>query len=299
MRKVLWLFLLLPICGVAQVSIIPQPSKVEFKHGFFVYKNGLSIKMSEADYISTNIEKQFADRLFGSKEWKVPAYSDKAKNVVLQLNPGKHDGPDETYRIKVSADSILIQANTYRGLFYACQSVSQLIITSVLNYEIPCLEITDTPHYDYRGMHLDVCRHFFSKDVVKQYIDLLAQLKLNVFHWHLTDDQGWRIEIKKYPKLTEVGAWRTEKNGTRYGGFYTQDDIREVVTYARERFVTIIPEIEMPGHSSAAIAAYPWLGCEPEKKVIVPINWGVKKDIYCPGDSTFRFLKDVLDELMK
>ena len=295
--KIVLILILFPFFCHAQLSIIPKPSKVEFKPGFFVFKNGLSIKMSEADEVSTSIEKQFAERLFGSKEWKVPAFTPQAKNVVLQLTPGNHNAANENYRIRIFTDSILIEANTYCGLFYGCQSVTQLVINSVLNYEIPCAEITDTPQYSYRGMHLDVCRHFFSKEVVKQYIDLLGQLKLNVFHWHLTDDQGWRIEIKKYPKLTEVGAFRTEKDGTKYGGFYTQNDIKEIVAYAQERFVSIIPEIEMPGHSTAAIAAYPWLGCNPSNKINVATTWGVKKDIYSPGDSTFQFLKDVLDEV--
>ena len=145
-------------------------------------------------------------------------------------------------------------------------------------------------------MHLDVCRHFFSKDFIKKYIDQLAYYKINTFHWHLTDDQGWRIEIKKYPKLTEVGAWRMEKDGTKYGGYYTQDDIREIVAYANERYITIIPEIEMPGHSVAALAAYPHLGCTGEP-LTVPNTWGIKKDIYAPTDTVFRFFEDVMDEV--
>lgn len=152
------------------------------------------------------------------------------------------------------------------------------------------------PAFSYRGMHLDVCRHFFSKEIIKQYIDTLSKYKLNYFHWHLTDDQGWRIEIKKYPKLTQVGAWRKEKDGSIYGGFYTQDDVREIVKYGQEKSITIVPEIEMPGHSSAAIAAYPWLGCN-GKQIEVPNRWGIFKDIYCPTDSTFQFLRDVLDEV--
>jgi hexosaminidase len=150
--------------------------------------------------------------------------------------------------------------------------------------------------FEYRGMHLDVSRHFFSKEIVKQYIDTLAKYKLNYFHWHLTDDQGWRIEIKKYPLLTSVGAWRKEKDGSTYGGYYSQEDIRSIVKYAQERGVTVIPEIEIPGHSSAAIAAYPWLGCI-GKQIEVPNRWGIFKDVYCPTDSTFQFLRDVLDEV--
>ncbi|MDB5284206.1 MAG: beta-N-acetylhexosaminidase, partial [Bacteroidota bacterium] len=242
MRTLVLITLLFPLWCIAQVNIIPKPDNVVFKPGYFRFKNGLSIKMSEADEVSTSIQKLFAERLFNSKEWKVPAFSEQAKNIVLKLIPGNHDGSEENYRIRVSVDSILVESKTYRGLFYGCQSVTQLVINSVLNYEIPCVEIIDTPQYQYRGMHLDVCRHFFPKEVVKQYIDLLGQLKMNVFHLHLTDDQAWRIEIKKYPKLTEVGGWRTEKDGKKYGGFYTQNDIQEIVAYAKERFVTVIPE---------------------------------------------------------
>ena len=158
------------------------------------------------------------------------------------------------------------------------------------------MDITDYPAYQWRGMELDCSRHFFPKKVIEQYLDLMAQLKLNVLHWHLTDDQGWRIEIKKYPKLTETGAWRTEKDGSRYGGYYTQEDIKEIVAYAAARYITIVPEIEMPGHSTAAIAAYPGLSCEAGDKK-VPNAWGVKKDIYCPNEFTLQFLKDVLDEV--
>ncbi len=150
--------------------------------------------------------------------------------------------------------------------------------------------------YAYRGMHLDVSRHFFSKEIVKQYIDTLAKYQLNYFHWHLTDDQGWRIEIKKYPKLTEVGAWRKEKDSTTYGGFYTQDDVHEIVKYASSKSITVIPEIDLPGHSTAAIAAYPFLGCT-GKPVSVSNRWGIHKDILCPTDTTFHFLFNVLDEI--
>ncbi len=150
--------------------------------------------------------------------------------------------------------------------------------------------------YPYRGMHLDISRHFFSKDIVKQFIDTLADCNINYFHWHLTDDQGWRIEIKKYPLLTEVGAWRIEKDGTKYGGFYTQQDIKEVVAYATSKGITIVPEIDLPGHSTAAIAAYPFLSCHGQA-IPVSNHWRIHKDILCPSDSTFRFLYDVLDEV--
>lgn len=150
--------------------------------------------------------------------------------------------------------------------------------------------------YAYRGMHLDVSRHFFTKEVVKQFIDTLADCHINYFHWHLTDDQGWRIEIKKYPLLTKVGAWRTEKDGTVYGGFYTQQDIKEVVAYATSKGITIVPEIDLPGHSTAAIAAYPFLGCV-EETPAVSNHWGIHRDILSPSDTTFKFLFAVFDEV--
>lgn len=221
---------------------------------------------------------------------------------VSELRPVRLDKPHtatcfgpEGYVLIISHDETTIYAKAPIGFENGKRSLQQ--ITSVYrDSKIPPIEIVDYPRYAYRGMHLDVCRHFFSKDFIKKYIDLLAVYKLNTFHWHLTDDQGWRIQIKKYPRLTEVGAWRTEKDGKRYGGYYTQEDVREIVAYAEERYITVIPEIEMPGHSSAALAAYPQLGCTGQQ-LKVPDSWGIKKDIYAPGDSTFRFFEDVMDEV--
>ena len=201
----------------------------------------------------------------------------------------------EGYYLTISHDNIKIEANTLQGLFYGLQSWRQ-ILASNLNTPIPCCHIIDHPSYSYRAMHLDVCRHFFSKEFIKKYIDQLAYYKINTLHWHLTDDQGWRIEIKKYPKLTETGSWRIEKDSSRYGGYYTQEDIKEIVAYAQARFITIIPEIEMPGHSSAALAAYPHLGCTGDG-ICVSTTWGIKKDIYAPTDTVFRFFEDVMDEV--
>jgi len=299
MRLILLLALSFSLpCFAQVVNIIPNPSKIEMKEGFMDFKQGLSIRTHGDDAELMAITRQFGNSLFGSKEWKVPQSKTDARLIILQLMPALNaKGTDESYSIRVFTDSVLIQAHTYRGLFYGCQSATQLFINSVLTNEIPCMEITDTPQYGWRGLHLDVCRHFFPADVVKQYIDLMVKLKMNVFHWHLTDDQGWRIEIKKYPRLTEVGAWCTQKDGFKYGGYYTQQEIKEIVAYAAERYITVIPEIELPGHSSAAIAAYPFLSCTPNEPKAIPTTWGIKKDIYCPSDSTFHFLTDVLDEV--
>ena len=288
-----------PFCVLAQgINVVPKPASVQIETGFFIYQKGLGVKMDEADEISTAIMAQFATSLFSTHLFTPPTATDKGKNIVLQLlTDSLYTAPVGSYRVRVFKDSVLIQAHSHCGLSFGCQTVKQLFFNSSLTHQIPCLEIIDSPSYAWRGLLLDVSRHFFSKQIILEYIDLLAALKMNVLHWHLTDDQGWRIEIKKYPKLTEVGAWRTEKNGSKYGGFYTQQDIKEIVEYAAQRYITIVPEIEMPGHSSAAIAAYPQLSCNPAQVKQVANTGGIKKDILCPTPFTFQFLKDVLSEV--
>ncbi|MFI5134969.1 MAG: beta-N-acetylhexosaminidase, partial [Chitinophagales bacterium] len=215
----------------------------------------------------------------------------------------------EGYELSVLKNEIKITAKDGAGLFYGLQSLEQLFPNKQTSkFKIPCCEIKDYPRYAWRGMMLDVSRHFFSKEEVEQFIDYLAAYKLNTFHWHLTDDQGWRIEIKKYPQLTEVGAWRSgtliglyslhpQFDSIRHGGYYTQDDIREVVAYAQKRFINIVPEIEMPGHSTAALAAYPQLACSGDH-FEVEKNWGEFKDVLCPTPETISFMEDVLSEVM-
>jgi hexosaminidase len=212
--------------------------------------------------------------------------------IELTTKPGL--GP-EGYELTVTPERVIIRASQPAGIFYGKQTLQQL-----LPGPIPCLHIEDRPRFPWRGAMLDVARHFFPKEFVKRYIDLLALHKLNTLHLHLTDDQGWRVEIKKYPKLTEVGSWRAETNGDgkRYGGFFTQDDLREIVAYAAERHITVVPEIEMPGHGLAALTAYPELSCTggPFK---VRTRWGVEPDVYCAGnEKTFAFVQDVLDEVL-
>jgi len=214
---------------------------------------------------------------------------------------------NEGYRLSSQSTGVVIESPTEAGLFYGLQTFRQLLHAGEPG-TVPRVEITDAPRFSYRGMHLDVGRHFFPVAFVEQYIDLLSRYKFNTFHWHLTEDQGWRIEIKAYPKLTEVGSCRREtvvaKNfnpyigdSTRYCGFYTQDEIRQVVAYAAARHITIIPEIEMPGHSKAALAAYPELACTPGPFEVGTV-WGVEDDIYCPSEATFTFLEGVLTEVM-
>ncbi|MFQ5536841.1 MAG: beta-N-acetylhexosaminidase [Gemmatimonadota bacterium] len=227
-------------------------------------------------------------------------------------------GPREGYHLIIAPQEISLTAADHAGISYGLQTLTQLLPSdleekgsprrSIKKLKIPAGVIDDAPRFPYRGMHLDVGRHFFGPTFVMRYIDLLARYKINRFHWHLTEDQGWRIEIKRYPKLTRVGAWRAQTqvgrerepfrgDGQRYGGYYTQDEIREIVAYAQERYVTIIPEIEMPGHSLAALAAYPELACT-EGPFQVGERWGVYEDIYCPKEETFEFLKNVLLEVM-
>jgi hexosaminidase len=217
--------------------------------------------------------------------------------------------PEEGYRLRIEPRGVVI-AGRPAGLFYGAQSVLQLAAArngSV--FTLPALEIQDQPRFPYRGLHLDSSRHMFPVEFLKRYLDWMARYKLNTFHWHLTDDQGWRAEIKKYPRLAEVASMRKETlvghspqsttyDGKPYGGFYTQEQIRDVVAYAHERFITVIPEIEMPGHSLAALAAYPELACT-AGPFETATTWGVFKDVFCPKETTFQFLENVLTEVME
>jgi len=224
---------------------------------------------------------------------------------------------EEAYELRVTSTGVSIAASDPAGVFYAFQTLRQLLPAEIessdpvdgILWVLPEVEIEDAPRFPYRGMHLDVGRHFFDVDFVKKYIDTMARFKLNRFHWHLTEDQGWRIEIDAYPKLTEIGAWRSESpvgdslepyvgDGVPHGGFYTKDQVREVVAYAAARFVTVIPEIEMPGHATAAIAAYPELGCTDEQ-LQVSTTWAVHDTIYCPQEATFEFVETVLSEVVE
>ena len=307
------LFLIIPLffsCTqednqIVEIGIIPKPLFQQINNGVFILNEDIRFisddELSEVSnyfklYIKENYQLSFAPH----KE---------AKEIVFNIDDAITN--EEGYKLKIQENNILIVSKNSKGAFYAVQSLLQLlpIKSNNLAIAIPCLELRDEPQFKYRGMHLDVGRHFFSIDFIKKYIDLIARLKMNTFHWHLTEDQGWRIEIKKYPKLQEIAAYRNETlvghyndqphqfDGEKYGGFYTQEQIKEVVAYAQTRQVTIIPEIEMPGHSQAAIAAYPVLGCTGEQ-VEVATKWGVFDEVYCPKESTFKFLEDVIDEVV-
>lgn len=231
---------------------------------------------------------------YGKGSWKYGA------EITTRIETGS----PESYRLDITPGGAAIVAGDSAGLFYAMQTLQQLAAAAS---PIRAIHIEDRPRFPYRGMHLDVARHFMPVEFVKRYIDLMSRYKMNTFHWHLTDDQGWRIEIEKYPRLTEVGGCRKEtmleKNFTPYVGdgkpvcgFYTKDEIRDVIAYARQRFVTVIPEIEMPGHAKAALAAYPEFACTPGP-FEVRTTWGVDDDVFCPKEETFRFIEDVLAEV--
>lgn len=237
------------------------------------------------------------------------------KNYIQFLRPTlpmEHAGAPSSglYALKVEPEGVQIEGFEV-GQFYAIQTLLQMLAPRDENtHQVPATMIIDSPRFSYRGMHLDVARHFMPVEFVKKYIDLMSQYKFNYFHWHLTDDQGWRIPIKKYPRLTEIGSTRPETvkernltpyigDGIPHGGFYTREQIKEVVKYAKERHITVVPEIELPGHASAALAAYPQFGCKTDYKYKVQTTWGIFKEVYCPTEETFKFLEDVLAETIK
>jgi len=289
----------------AQNSFIPQPQQLELKKGTLVLGNKITINpdpnFPEIDYLM----KQFKS-ITGKNLTKTTSNNfDNTINIIYLAAPKNSN--EEYYELDINQNGISIAAPTNRGIFLGIQTLLQLIEEHKKDLKLPYLKIKDEPKFAYRGMHLDVCRHFFTVNEVKNYLDYLAAYKYNKFHWHLTDDQGWRIEIKKYPKLTEVGAWRNGSqvgaysdmkfDDKKYGGFYTQEQIKEVVAYAAKLHIDVIPEIEMPGHAQAALAAYPNLGCTDEKLEVWK-TWGVSEDIFCPKEETFQFLQDVMDEVI-
>jgi hexosaminidase len=291
-----------------QINIIPKPLSIKFEIGVFkldnktqiVYDNGLK---NHAEFLAQYIK--FLQNIDLAITEKKEAIS---KNTIsLNINGNTND--NEEYEIIIEPSKIIVSGNP-KGVFYAIQSLRQLVSDSK---NIPCMKILDKPRFGYRGMHLDVSRHFMPKEFVKKYIDFLAMYKMNIFHWHLVDDQGWRLEIKKYPKLTEIGAWRADRSGitwreclpqkpgekTTYGGFYTQEEIKDIVKYAQDRFVTIIPEIEMPGHCLEVLAAYPQYSCTGGPFTVATGTYWPPTEAYCAGnDETFTFLQDVLTEVM-
>ncbi len=287
--------------AISQRSVIPSPVSYSTIDGFFSLNEELAVNSENVpsgiiDYASDRFTKIFGMRVVISQNAKDLIFK-KVSNV-----------PVDYYSINVN-ENIIITYSSDASCFYAINSLFQLIEGSEGHYTISKCFLKDYPKFSWRGLHLDVSRHFFTVDEVKRYIDLMAMYKFNKFHWHLTDDQGWRIEIKKYPKLTAIGAWRDSTvndhystnprtySVERYGGFYTQEQIKEIVQYAANRYVTVIPEIEMPGHARAALSAYPELSCTGKQQGVEGL-WGVFDDIFCAHESSIEFLKDVLDEVM-
>ena len=288
-----------------KMNIIPQPVNFIKRSGF--YKLGKTITVKRSNNIEKIIEvlKKELLKLTGLKI----EFTSK-EDADLQLIIDNHILNSEGYRLTVNTDGIQISAGKKAGLFYGCITLLQIISRT----GIPFCEIKDEPRFKWRGMHLDVSRHFFSIKFIKRYIDLLALHKLNVFHWHLTDDNGWRIEIKKYPQLTEVCGWRKnlehlpwnerqnskEKGDGIYGGFYTQEEIKDIVKYAAERFIIVVPEIEMPGHTSEVFAAFPQFSCREKKLEVATGGYWPNLDIFCAGkEETFNFLEDILSEIIQ
>jgi hexosaminidase len=290
--------------------IIPKPNEIVSVVGNFKLSPNTVIvcpknDMTEGVYLQKYLQKQYGISLKVSSD-----YTTKFAKIYFTLTVPDTLTTNEEYKLEVTPKYISINAHSNAGMFYAVQSLIQLMpATKIANLSIPCVKINDEPRYKWRGMHLDCSRHFFTKTEVKKYIDYLALYKFNTFHWHLTDDQGWRIEIKQYPRLTQISSQRKETlvgkpsdkpkyDHKPYGGFYTQADIKEIVAYADERHITIVPEIEMPGHSLAALAAYPQLSCT-GGPFETYTTWGVSDDVFCAGnDSTFIFLQNVLSEVM-
>jgi len=346
MKNLICLLLLAPCFALSQtktnLNIIPQPVSIQMGNGQFTLTKKTVIVASDAeDRKTANYLNDYLQQTYG---FRLDVDKRESKNYIRLTTKKFIKAPDkDAYNLTVTPEGVAILGDTYEGTFYGVQTLIQLLPTTpnftlrqaqgqTPNFSVPVVAIQDYPRFAYRGMHLDVGRHFFPPSFVKRYIDYLALHKLNYFHWHLTEDQGWRIEIKKYPKLMSEAAYRngtitgrypgTGNDNLRYGGYYTQDEVREIVKYAADRRITVIPEIEMPGHSSAAIAAYPWLSCFPLERTVIPYHpsqestrpdvpagaahvklvqetWGVFEDIYCAGkDSTFLFLQDVLDEVM-
>ncbi len=292
-------------------TIMPEPANLMARPGVFELSAETSILATNEPGVA-EVKRYFKGLISAATGFNL----EEAGNADIEFKLDQSITHPEAYQLSVSPDKVLLTAGSSAGLFYGVQTLRQLLPYQIegegsenVDWYIPAVEIEDEPRFSYRGMHLDVGRHFFPPEFIKEYIDLIAMHKMNTFHWHLTEDQGWRIEIKKYPRLTEVGAWRDgtlighlgnnprKYDGERYGGFYTQEEVKEIVAYAAERHVTVIPEIELPGHSLAALAAYPGLGCTAGPFAVAQ-HWGVFEDIYCPKEETFSFLEDVLTEVM-
>jgi hexosaminidase len=307
------------------VEIIPEPVSVEERGGYFNLTSSIEIYTTgdaEVDKIAEYFQEQFELVSGFNLEFKKIEDRRNDQGIIFELLPGADSLGDEGYLLNVKRRKIELSAHQPAGLFRGVQTLFQLMPPAIygdellenIEWKIPRVIIYDKPRYAWRGMHLDVSRHFFPKEFVLRYIDMIAMHKMNVFHWHLTDDNGWRIEIDKYPKLTEIAAWHVDRDDMHWrdvtppepgeaatiGGFYTKDEVREVVQYAADRHITILPEIEMPGHVCEVLAAYPELSCTGGPFYVQPGTYWPNIDIFCAGnDETFEFLEGVLDEVIE
>jgi len=305
-------------------SIVPHPQSIEMQKGSCKFK-GIIFNCDPAlDAKTVKMFMKFADQmtLITAKTSSVATPVGLAKAVANDKITGlvafkDSSVPAEAYTLEIKPKIVIIHANDFNGFFYAVQTIKQMLPEAIYGktpapderWSLPCCTIKDEPRFKYRGMHLDSCRHFWTVEEVKKYLDVMAMYKLNRFHWHITEDQGWRIEIKKYPKLTEIGAVRNgtqigkdrnSNDGIRYGGYYTQDQVREIVAYADALGIVVIPEVDLPGHMQAALAAYPELGCEGSEPQPYEVwtRWGVSKQVLCVGkEKTMKFLEDVVCEV--
>lgn len=288
--------------NTSTLNLIPKPQEVILSNGNFILSRETNLININAD---VKLVDYFIEKIKSLTGIEISTSNSKAQEVKIIMHvEEKSDLSNESYSLMISEKEIKISASTNEGIFRGLQTIFQLIPAEVkikknfTEIKLQCCMIKDEPKFLWRGLNLDCCRHFMTKDFIKRYIDILAYYKFNTLHWHLTEDQGWRIEIKKYPKLTEIGAWRKEADGTIYGGFYTQDDIKEIVEYADSRYINIVPEIEMPGHSLASLASYPENSCTGGPFEVTNM-FGVMKDVYCAGnDSTYIFLQNILDEVI-
>lgn len=295
-------------------EIIPAPQKIEVRKGSLKL-NGMAVKCDPA--VGEDAFKaisNFADKVnaTGGKLGSVSYSEGDTSNGIVFLKD--ENLPAENYTIEISKKTALVKASDFNGFFYSLQTMLQMLPPAVYgnvsmpgeDWSLPCCLIEDGPRFGYRGMHLDCSRHFWSVEEVKKYLDVMAYFKLNRFHWHLTDDQGWRIEILKYPLLTKVAAFRegtqigydkSSSDHIPHGGFYSQEEVKDIIAYAAERGITIIPEIDLPGHMLGALSAYPWLGCTGGPYTIWT-HWGISSEVLCAGkESSFKFLEDVLGEI--
>ena len=285
------------------INVIPTPVSLVQNEGSFKLSKNTAFSASTPE--AKTVAEYFAAQMNLATGYQITVSDKAASNGIALAIDEALDVNDEGYTLDVTPQGVTVKAKTPQGLFYGMQTFMQLLpaeiqspaVVNGIAWTASCVTVKDEPRFEYRGIMLDPCRHFIPVENVKKHLDVLALFKINRMHWHLTDDQGWRIEIKKYPKLTEVGSKRIDGEGTEYSGFYTQDQIKEVVKYAADRFITIVPEIELPGHELAAISAYPELSCKGEPTT-PRIIWGVEDIVLCAGkEKPFELLQDVFDEV--